>query len=120
MGPDLMETFRAQAERFGADIRYEDVTGLDLDVRPFRVTTDEGDFFAHSVIIATAPRLAGLVWNPRRDSADAAFRRAPPVTGHSSATRKSPWWAAATAPWRKQPSSPASRPRLRLSIGASN
>jgi thioredoxin reductase (NADPH) len=53
MGPDLMETFRAQAERFGADIRYEDVTSLDLDVRPFRVTTDEGDFFAHSVIIAT-------------------------------------------------------------------
>src|SRR6185312_2323057 len=53
MGPDLMETFRAQAERFGADIRYEDVTALDLDVRPFRVSTDEGDFFAHSVIIAT-------------------------------------------------------------------
>src|SRR5665213_4105822 len=53
MGPDLMETFRAQAERFGADIRYEDVTALDLDVRPFRVTTDEGDFFAHAVIIAT-------------------------------------------------------------------
>ncbi len=53
MGPDLMETFRAQAERFGADIRYEDVTAIDLEVRPFRVTTYEGDFFAHSVIIAT-------------------------------------------------------------------
>ncbi|MGH2344301.1 MAG: thioredoxin-disulfide reductase [Chloroflexota bacterium] len=53
MGPDLMDTFRAQAERFGADIRDEDVTALDLDVRPFRVSTHDGDFFAHTLIIAT-------------------------------------------------------------------
>ncbi len=29
-GPDLMETFRSQAERFGAVIRYDDVTGVDF------------------------------------------------------------------------------------------
>jgi len=62
MGPDLMDIFRAQAERFGADIRDEDVTAVDLNVRPFRVTTDDGDFFAHTLIIATgaAARWLGI------------------------------------------------------------
>jgi len=53
MGPELMETFRAQAERFGADIRDEDVTAVDLGQRPFVVETEDGRFSAHSVIIAT-------------------------------------------------------------------
>ncbi|HVC79203.1 MAG TPA: thioredoxin-disulfide reductase [Chloroflexota bacterium] len=53
MGPELMETFRAQAERFGADIRDEDVTAVDLSHRPFVVETEDGRFYAHSVIIAT-------------------------------------------------------------------
>ncbi|HVA88431.1 MAG TPA: thioredoxin-disulfide reductase [Chloroflexota bacterium] len=53
MGPELMETFRAQAERFGADIRDEDVTAVDLTQRPFAVDTEDGRFYAHSVIIAT-------------------------------------------------------------------
>ncbi|HEY8285621.1 MAG TPA: thioredoxin-disulfide reductase [Chloroflexota bacterium] len=53
MGPELMETFRAQAERFGADIRDEDVTAVDLGQRPFAVDTEDGRFYAHSVIIAT-------------------------------------------------------------------
>ncbi|HXT35870.1 MAG TPA: FAD-dependent oxidoreductase, partial [Chloroflexota bacterium] len=45
--------FRAQAERFGADIRDEDVTAVDLSQRPFVVETEDGRFYAHSVIIAT-------------------------------------------------------------------
>jgi thioredoxin reductase (NADPH) len=53
MGPELMETFRAQAERFGADIRDEDVTAVDLGQRPFAVDIEDGRFYAHSVIIAT-------------------------------------------------------------------
>lgn len=32
MGPDLMTHMQEQAERFGADIRYEDVTALDLEL----------------------------------------------------------------------------------------
>ncbi len=53
MGPELMDVFREQAERFGADIRYEDVTRVDFSQRPFLVATEDEEFYAHSVIIAT-------------------------------------------------------------------
>src|SRR6266481_5621982 len=36
-GPELMELFKAQAERFGTVVRTEDVTEVDLSARPFRV-----------------------------------------------------------------------------------
>ena len=53
MGPDLMETFRAQAERFGARIEFVDVTAVDFLRRPFKVTSADGEFEAQSVIVAT-------------------------------------------------------------------
>src|SRR5579872_5583065 len=53
MGPELMEAFRAQAERFGARIEFVDVTGVDLHKRPFIVQTAEGEFKTESLIVAT-------------------------------------------------------------------
>jgi thioredoxin reductase (NADPH) len=53
MGPDLMESFRAQAERFGATIRYEDIVSADFSQRPFRLATEDEELYAHAVIIAT-------------------------------------------------------------------
>lgn len=54
MGPQMMEDFRKQAERFGTDIRYSNITKVDLSQRPFKVWTDEEkELLAHSVIIAT-------------------------------------------------------------------
>ncbi len=53
MGPDLMETFRAQAERFGAVIRYEDIVAADFSQHPFRLATEDEELYAHAVIIAT-------------------------------------------------------------------
>src|SRR4051794_38897765 len=38
-GPALMDLMRRQAQRFGADCRYETVLSADLSKRPFRVTT---------------------------------------------------------------------------------
>ncbi|MCL5946714.1 MAG: thioredoxin-disulfide reductase [Chloroflexi bacterium] len=52
-GPELMQDLRAQAERFGAEVLELDATAVDFHQRPFRVTTDEGEFLAESVIIAT-------------------------------------------------------------------
>jgi thioredoxin reductase (NADPH) len=52
-GPELMERFQKQAERFGAEIVPEDATSIDLSSRPFRVETDERRFSADSLILAT-------------------------------------------------------------------
>jgi thioredoxin reductase (NADPH) len=53
MGPDLMESFRQQAERFGAEIHNVDVTAVDFTRRPFVVRTAEDEVTAETVIVAT-------------------------------------------------------------------
>ena len=53
MGPDLMEAFREQAERFGTVIQNRDVTGVDFNTRPLRVWAEDELFEAESVIVAT-------------------------------------------------------------------
>jgi thioredoxin reductase (NADPH) len=52
-GPELMELFKAQAERFGTRIRTSDVTAVDFSQRPFRLTASDGELLADAVIIAT-------------------------------------------------------------------
>jgi thioredoxin reductase (NADPH) len=52
-GPELMELFKAQAERFGTNIVTADVTAVDLSDRPFKLTSTEGELVAEALIIAT-------------------------------------------------------------------
>ena len=52
-GPELMELFKAQAERFGTTSVTADVTSVELGDRPFRVVSTEGELVADTVIIAT-------------------------------------------------------------------
>ena len=62
MGPELMDTMRRQAERFGTEIIAEDVTSVDFSKRPFVVSADDRSLESHAVIIATgaSARLLGL------------------------------------------------------------
>ncbi len=53
MGPDLMDQFRKQAERFGTRLETADVTKVDFSVRPFRVWVSENQYEAEAVIVAT-------------------------------------------------------------------
>lgn len=54
MGPKMMEDFREQAKRFGADCRYGMVTNIEFDGRPYEMTIDEEHtIFAKSIIIST-------------------------------------------------------------------
>ena len=53
LGPDLMEQFRVQAERFGSVIHNLDVIAVDFGARPFVLPTDEQPYPADSVIVAT-------------------------------------------------------------------
>ena len=52
-GPEMMELFRKQAERFGTQLIREDVTEVDFSKRPFRLKAGDKDHFAKAVIIST-------------------------------------------------------------------
>ncbi len=53
-GPEMMEEFKQQAERFGTRIRFGVVTEVDFSSRPFTVKADDGKtILAETVIIAT-------------------------------------------------------------------
>ena len=52
-GPALMDEMREQALRFGTTILAETVIKVDLQVRPFRIATDKGEYTSDAVIIAT-------------------------------------------------------------------
>ena len=54
MGPEMMEDFRKQAERFGTEIRYGLVTRVDFSSRPHQITVDDQKkILAETVIIST-------------------------------------------------------------------
>lgn len=59
MGPDLMIRFREQAERFGARIENVDVTSVDFSKTPAIVRTDDAEFEAETIIVATG---ASALW----------------------------------------------------------
>jgi len=53
LGPPMMEKFEVQARRFGTEMIPEDVTAIDFSQRPFRLTTDSGEYLARTIIIST-------------------------------------------------------------------
>ena len=53
MGPEMMERFRKQAARFGAELLTVDATRVDLSTRPFRLWSGEDEYAAESIVIAT-------------------------------------------------------------------
>jgi len=62
MGPELMETMRKQAERFGTDMVAEDATAVDFSRPPFTVRVGEAVYEAETVVVATgaSAKLLGL------------------------------------------------------------
>lgn len=52
-GPEMMELFRRQAERFGARVEYEHVTRVDFSSSPLKVYAGEKEYRSWSVIIST-------------------------------------------------------------------
>jgi thioredoxin reductase (NADPH) len=62
MGPDMMDDFEAQAARFGAKMRHENVERVDFSERPFKLWAEgeEEPVLARSVIIATGAKAKWL------------------------------------------------------------
>jgi thioredoxin reductase (NADPH) len=53
LGPELMQEFRSQAERFGAEFLTDDVTKVELGEHPFHVWVGDQEYTSESVIVAT-------------------------------------------------------------------
>jgi thioredoxin reductase (NADPH) len=62
MGPELMESMRKQAARFGTEFLTDNVTSVDFSSKPFRVTTGSTEYEAGAVIISTgaSARMLGV------------------------------------------------------------
>ncbi|MFN0008979.1 MAG: thioredoxin-disulfide reductase [Planctomycetota bacterium] len=62
LGPKMMEDFQKQAERFGTEIKFEQIVEVDFRKRPFTLKTDFDTFQARAVILATgaSAKLIGL------------------------------------------------------------
>ena len=62
MGPDMMDNFRKQAQRFGAECLYETVDKVDLSTSPFTISSNNHEYSAESIIISTgaSAKLLGL------------------------------------------------------------
>jgi thioredoxin reductase (NADPH) len=62
LGPELMDLFRKQAERFNATCVFQEVTQVDFATRPFHLWTDEAEYTADAIIISTgaSAKLLGL------------------------------------------------------------
>ncbi len=60
-GPEMMEIFRKQAQRFNAETKFETATEVDFSKRPFTIKTDaDATYTADAVIIATGARAKRL------------------------------------------------------------
>ena len=53
MGPELMDVFREQAQRFGAESVFKHITKVDFLQRPFRLWSDKEEYSADAVIVST-------------------------------------------------------------------
>ena len=62
MGPDMMDEFRKQAQRFGAECLFKTVDKIDFSERPYKVWADGNEYSAEAIIISTGAtaRLLGL------------------------------------------------------------
>jgi thioredoxin reductase (NADPH) len=58
-GPELMQKFREQAERFGSTLIEKDATKVDFSQRPFRIWVGDDEYLADAVIVATG---ASALW----------------------------------------------------------
>jgi thioredoxin reductase (NADPH) len=59
-GPEMVSIFQTQAEKFGAEIVFDSATEVDLNKRPFKVTTYSGEYLAETLIITTGASIREL------------------------------------------------------------
>ena len=69
MGPEMMEDFRKQAERFGTQIRYEMITKVDFSGPVHKIWTEgEQEIHAMRLSLPRVPAPNGWAWSQRNNS----------------------------------------------------
>ena len=67
LGPDMMDLFRKQAQKFGAECFYKHVSKVDFSNSPFKVYVQEEEYLAESVIISTGASARMLGLDPEKE-----------------------------------------------------
>ena len=103
IGPEMMQDFRKQAARFGAEFITDDATRVDFSERPFRVWVGDDEYRAETVIVATGAnaRQLGLESEKKLQGrgvsycavCDAAFFKGQEVVGGDSAMEEATFLA---------------------------
>lgn len=116
MGPELMQNMRGQAERFGAEIRTEKVSRVDLSQRPFRVWVGDPDaaeptYTARSIIVATGAQSLMLNLDREVELIGHGLSTCATCDGFFFREQEIAVVGVATRPSRRPPSSPSSPAR---------
>ena len=113
-GPELSIMMEQQTRRFGAEMRYEEVEGVENLDQPLKlVHTSEGSYVGKTIIIAGGGSHKKLGVPGEDNSPVAASPTALSATATSSAAKTSSLWAAATLPLTREGTFPASSTRSR-------
>ncbi len=67
LGPELMDLFRKQAERFNAKTIFQDVTKVDFSRKPFHVYSNDDEYTADGVIVSTGASAKWLGLNSEKE-----------------------------------------------------
>ena len=102
MGPELMEDFKKQAERFGTKMVFGDVSAVDLKQRPFHVTVGKDSYTCDALIIATGATAKLLGLKSEKKLMGYGVSACATCDGFFSRTKKSSSWAAAIRRWKKR------------------
>ena len=73
LGPEMMQDFRRQAKRFGAEFITDDVTRVDFSKQPFRVWIGDHDTRSRTSSLPQVRLHASSAWSPSRSCRDAAL-----------------------------------------------
>lgn len=100
-GPDLMEQFRAQAERFGTQLQSQEVTSVDLSGDLKQVMVDDTAYLARSVILAMGAQPRYLHVPGEQELLGRGVSSCATCDGFSSMTRTLPSSVVATRRWKR-------------------
>ncbi len=100
-GQELARLMQQQAERFGARMAMDEVTGVDFSRHPFKVKTYAQEYEAKAVIIATgvAPRKLGVPGEEEFTGRGSLI--APPVMASFTKIARWLWWVEGMRLWKR-------------------